>query len=63
MLAEAADLLRGKSATLVYVFTFSSTLSCVRLSNALPVFYHVSGHGTFLKHNRALLGGIVSLLP
>lgn len=63
MLAEAADLLRRKSANLVFASMSSSALSCVRLSNAWPVFYHVSGHGTFLKHNRALFGRIISLPP
>lgn len=62
MLAEAADLLRRKSANLVYVFIFSSALSCVRLSNASPVFYHVSGHGTFLKHNSSCVYILISEL-
>lgn len=63
MLAEAADLLRRKSVNLASVSMSSSALSCVRLSNASSLFYHFSGHGTFLKHNRALFGGIISLPP
>lgn len=61
MLAKSAYMLRKKLANSAFVLVSFSALSCLHLSKCLSLFYHVSGHGAFLKNDITFFFGQVRL--